>query len=62
MLVDRKTIEQFREHGVVLLRGAFTDWIDILGEGIAANLRDTGPDVKIYTGENGGRFIGDYCN
>ena len=62
MLISSEAVQQFRKDGVTILRGVFTDWVDVLSEGIAANLRSPGPDVKIYTGNSGGRFIGDYCN
>lgn len=58
-----ETIEAYRRDGAVAIRGMFSAWVEKLREGIARNMAAPGPDVKIYTGENGGgRFFGDYCN
>jgi ectoine hydroxylase-related dioxygenase (phytanoyl-CoA dioxygenase family) len=57
------TIAAFRRDGVAVLRGAFGDWVETLRRGVARNMAEPGPDVKIYQGEKGGgRFFGDYCN
>jgi ectoine hydroxylase-related dioxygenase (phytanoyl-CoA dioxygenase family) len=62
-LVDKQSIDDFRQKGVTVLRGAFTDWVDVLRAGIDANLHDPDPNARIYKGENGnGRFFVDYCN
>ncbi len=56
-------VEEFRENGVVVLRGVFDDWVETLREGIDANMQDPAPNARIYKGENGGgRFFVDYCN
>lgn len=61
--IDPKTIEEFNTQGVTVLRGVFSDWVDTLRAGIAANMDDPDPNARIYTGENGGgRFFVDYCN
>ena len=61
--LDPETIAFFRTNGACVLRGAFTQWIEILRAGVARNLAEPSADVKIYQGEKGsGRFIGDYCN
>lgn len=65
MNIDLTTgeIESFARDGAVPLYGFFSDWVEALREGIAHNLAEPSPDVKIYTGQNGaGRFFGDYCN
>jgi ectoine hydroxylase-related dioxygenase (phytanoyl-CoA dioxygenase family) len=57
------TTAAFRRDGVAVLRGAFGDWVETLRRGVARNMAEPGPDVKIYQGEKGGgRFFGDYCN
>ena len=62
-LVDKQSIDDFRQKGVTVLRGAFTDWVDVLRAGIDANLDEPDPNARIYKGENGnGRFFVDYCN
>jgi len=56
-------IDDFQEHGVVVLRGVFTDWVETLQRGVERNMADPGPYTKGYTPEGGsGRFFGDYCN
>jgi len=62
-LVDDSIIEAFAEDGAVVLRGAFTDWIETLASGVAGNEAQPGP----YFAENvppgeAGRFWDDYCN
>lgn len=61
--LDPKTIEQFHEDGAAVLRGVFSEWVETLRAGVAANMDDPDPNARIYTGENGGgRFFVDYCN
>ncbi|MEM8974692.1 MAG: phytanoyl-CoA dioxygenase family protein [Pseudomonadota bacterium] len=61
--VDQATIDEFHEHGVAVIRGAFSDWVETLRAGIAYNIDNPGPSGKSYTGdEGGGRFLSDYCN
>ena len=62
-LVDKQSIDDFRQKGVTVLRGAFTGWVDVLRAGIDANMNDPDPNARIYKGENGnGRFFVDYSN
>lgn len=61
--VDASTIAAFGSDGAVCLRGVFSDWVDTLAEGVAANENEPGP----YFAENvpagqRGRFWDDYCN
>ncbi len=61
--LDDQTIAEYREKGVTVLRGVFSDWVETLRSGIAANMDDPAPNARVYTGENGGgRFFVDYCN
>ena len=39
-LVDKQSIDDFRQKGVTVLRGAFTGWVDVLRAGIDANMND----------------------
>ncbi len=64
---DQTQIESFARDGVLLLRGVFGDWIDLLRSGVEANMRVPGPWGREYQGDGpgedpGGRFFGDYCN
>ena len=61
--IDQATINEFNEKGVTVLKGVFADWIEILQNGIQANMDDPDPNARIYKGEEGtGRFFVDYCN
>ena len=61
--LDDATIQEFRDKGATVIRGALTDWVKTLQDGIAANMDDPDPNARIYKGENGGgRFFVDYCN
>ena len=58
-----ETIQDFHKNGAAVLRGVFTDWVETLRAGIAANMDEPAPNARIYQGENGGgRFFVDYCN
>ncbi|WP_170454288.1 phytanoyl-CoA dioxygenase family protein [Ruegeria arenilitoris] len=62
-LVSPEMIENYRNDGVVLVKGLFADHVDALREGVARNMADPGP----YASENKkegetGRFFDDYCN
>ena len=52
-LVDKQSIDDFRQKGVTVLRGAFTGWFDVLRAGIGANMNDPDPNARIYKGGNG---------
>ena len=58
-------IETFERDGVVLLEGAFADWVDVLRRGLERNLAAPGsyafPCDSTVAGESG-RFFDSYCN
>lgn len=61
--ITNKHKQQFSRDGVVVLRGLFTDLIDLIASAIEQNLASPGP----YAAENllsneSGRFFDDYCN
>ncbi|WP_347460692.1 phytanoyl-CoA dioxygenase family protein [Acinetobacter sp. ANC 7454] len=61
MLEEEREI--FKRDGVVVLRGLFKDWIDVLTAGVNANEQNPGEWFRDYTpGESKGRFWADYCN
>ena len=61
--VSDADVAAFRDDGVVVLRGPFTDWVEALRAGVARNMASPSRDVRIYGGANGqGRHFGDYCN
>ena len=60
MMTDDQ-ISSFQRDGAVVVRGVFADWIDVMAEGVAANMAAPGE----YASENAvseGRFFDDYCN
>jgi ectoine hydroxylase-related dioxygenase (phytanoyl-CoA dioxygenase family) len=62
---DPVDVETYRRDGVVLLRGAFTDWVEPLRAGLERNLADPlsycFPCESTKEGE-AGRFFDSYCN
>ena len=61
--LDGGQAEAFARDGVVLLEGVFADWIDLLREGVDANMRDPGTWGRDYLDDGAsGRLFGDYCN
>ena len=62
-LVNQNIIDTFQREGVVLIKGLFSDYVDIIRAGIARNMAEPGPYAaeNIKPGESG-RFFDDYCN
>jgi hypothetical protein len=61
--VTEQMVQDYRHDGVVLIRGLWADWVDVLRAGVARNMAEPGP----YAAENlkpgeAGRFFDDYCN
>ncbi|MCV2868069.1 phytanoyl-CoA dioxygenase family protein [Defluviimonas sp. WL0002] len=56
-------VETFQRDGVVLIKGLWKDWVDVIRAGIERNLAEPGPHAaeNLKPGE-GGRFFDDYCN
>jgi ectoine hydroxylase-related dioxygenase (phytanoyl-CoA dioxygenase family) len=62
-VLDKSQVDGFQRDGVVLLKGVFTDWIELLRAGVDVNMNEPGPWGREYLDENQtGRFFGDYCN
>ena len=62
-LITQDHIDQYQRDGVVMIKGLFRDQVDLLREGVAANMADPGP----YASNNEkkgqtGLFFDDYCN
>ncbi|SPH16997.1 hypothetical protein DEA8626_00511 [Defluviimonas aquaemixtae] len=56
-------VAAFARDGTVLVKGLWSDWVDVIRAGIERNMSEPGP----YAAENlkpgeGGRFFDDYCN
>ncbi len=62
-LLNQDQIDAFQRDGVVLVRGVFKDWVDVLSAGIERNMNEPGPYAaeNLKAGESG-RFFDDYCN
>jgi len=60
---DRDQIDAYQADGVVLIKGLFRNWVDVIRAGIERNMTDPGPhsSENLKEGE-GGRFFDDYCN
>jgi ectoine hydroxylase-related dioxygenase (phytanoyl-CoA dioxygenase family) len=61
MQITEDQIDQFQRDGAICLQGVFSDWVDVIRDGIARNMAEPGP----YASENAvtqGRFFDDYCN
>ena len=62
-MLNDSNIEDYRNSGVIVLRGILNDWIEILQRGVERNLKEPGEFAREYVGEGeSGRFFGDYCN
>ena len=63
MLVTDEIAKTWQQDGVVLIKGLWADWVDVLRAGVERNMAQPGP----YASENlkpgdSGRFFDDYCN
>lgn len=60
-VVSDTDCDAFQRDGAIKLTGIFTDWVEVIRDGIARNMSEPGP----YASENAvveGRFFDDYCN
>lgn len=61
--LNEEHIKSFQDDGVVLIKGLFADYVELIQTGIDYNIQNPGR----YAAENikdgeGGRFFDDYCN
>jgi ectoine hydroxylase-related dioxygenase (phytanoyl-CoA dioxygenase family) len=61
--INEKACDAYAAHGAICLRNLFTDWVDLLREGVARNHDEPGPyfSENVVAGDEG-RFWDDYCN
>lgn len=61
--INPSHIEAFEADGVVLVKGLFRDWVNVIRAGIQRNMAEPGPYAaeNLKSGETG-RFFDDYCN
>ena len=62
--IDSPVIEDFRTHGVTIVRGLFTaDEVALVERGIERNLADPSPMFKVASqAGDPGSFVEDFCN
>lgn len=61
--VTADMIADYQAHGVVLLKGVFTDWIPKLARGAESNLASPSDRAITHHGDRqGGQFLEDFCN
>lgn len=61
--INQQDVENFKHSGVTVLRGVFSDWIDVLQQGLTSNMANPNPEARIYKDEkSGGRFFVDFCS
>lgn len=55
--------DAYAHDGAIYLPGLFSDWVELLREGVEQNLSEPGPYAadNLHEGESG-RFFDDYCN
>ena len=61
--IDDAACDAFSELGAICVRGAFSDWVELLREGVERNHAEPGPyfSENVVPGDPG-RFWDDYCN
>ena len=63
MTLSSDQVATYQRDGVLLLPGAFVEWVEQLRDGVSANLAAPGPFCTDNTKDDeGGRFFDDYCN
>ncbi|MBC47532.1 MAG: phytanoyl-CoA dioxygenase [Thiotrichales bacterium] len=63
ILINQSDVQSFKEDGVVLLKGVFSEWIDILVQGAKFHINN--PSQRALTHHNKkyqGQFLEDFCN
>ena len=63
ILINQSDIQSFKKDGVVLLRGIFSEWIDILIQGAEFHIKNPSERALIHHKKNyQGQFLEDFCN
>lgn len=61
--ISQNQIDKFQDEGVLVLKGAFGDWVEKLRKGVDDNLADLGVFAcDNSTKGDAGHFVDDYCN
>ena len=62
-IVPDSEVARFQEHGVMVLRDVFGDWVDILRRGVDANMNAPSFRERSYQPDDGSApFFQDFCN
>ena len=63
LLIKQSDVQSFREDGVVILRGVFKEWIDVLANGADFHLSHPSERFLVHKNEKyQGQFLEDFCN
>ena len=61
--LSKTDIESFNDDGVVVLRGVFKEWIDILIRGAEFHINNPSSSALVHQGKSyQGYFMEDFCN
>ncbi|MBS0960464.1 phytanoyl-CoA dioxygenase family protein [Acetobacter thailandicus] len=62
IMLDDATISAFQTEGVAVVRSAFSDWTELLRDGMAATMAAPSPLERSYQPEGSAPFFQDLCN
>ena len=62
-LLTKSEIQDFKDDGVVVLRGIFNEWIDTLAKGADFHIKNPSEEALVHKGADfQGKFLEDFCN
>lgn len=62
-MVTEEMVAAYQRDGVVLIKGLWAEWVEVIRDGIARNMAEPGPYAsENYAPGDRGRFFDDYCN
>ena len=62
MYLSQKQVDDYQDHGAIIIKDAFKDWIEPLRNGFQKVLGNPSKHGRENVSENEGRFFEDYCN
>ena len=62
MYLSQKQVDDYKDYGAIIIKGAFKDWIEPLRNGFQKVLDNPSQHGRENVKENEGRFFEDYCN
>ena len=60
--VTEEMVETYQRDGVVLIRGLWADWVEMLRAGVARNMANPTSQMATLKPGEPGYFFDDYCN